>query len=164
MSSIERTEVRTAALDGWFVDRIAETALGTAAGPAGALVEREAPRRGLMPPLHARSQDETYHVLAGELIFFVGDEVVPARAGDVVIAPRGVPRTYRVESDGARWLVLTRLTSVARFEDFGRALAEPLDDVESGWPSADEEAALAGIACVNGIDLLGPPGMLPSDL
>jgi mannose-6-phosphate isomerase-like protein (cupin superfamily) len=108
MSSIERIEVRTAALDGWFVDRIAETALGTAAGPAGALVEREAPRRGLMPPLHARSQDETYHVLAGELIFFVGDEVVRARPGDVVVAPRGVPRTYRVESEGARWLVLTR--------------------------------------------------------
>ena len=163
MSAIESTEVRTAALDGWFVERVATTALRSS-GPAGALVEREASRRGVMPPLHARTEDETYHVLAGEVTFFVGDETVLARAGDVVVAPSGVAHTFRVESDGARWLVLTRLVSVARFEDFGRALAEPLDDVESGWPSADEEATLAGIACVNGISLLGPPGMLPTDL
>jgi hypothetical protein len=89
---------------------------------------------------------------------------VRARAGDVVVAPRGVPHTYRVESDGTRWLVLTRLVSVARFEDFGRALAEPQGDGTDAWPSAEEAAGLAGIAAVNGITVLGPPGMLPAQL
>ena len=164
MSAVEHTEVRTAALDGWFVERIAETTLNAAAGPAGTLVERVAPRRGVMAPLHARTEDETYHVLTGELTFFVGDEIVRARAGDVVVAPRGVPHTYRVESDGTRWLVLTRLVSVARFEDFGRALAEP----QSVW---DGRLAERGGGCGLGRHRRGqrdhrpgPPGMLPAQL
>jgi hypothetical protein len=122
------------------------------------LVERRAARRGLMAPLYAHAEDETFRVLAGELTFYVGGRAVRARAGDVVVAPREVPRTYRVDSDGARWLVLTRLRSVSRFEDFGRALAEPVD----GWSNAEEEQSLAALAAANGIRVLGPPGALPA--
>jgi mannose-6-phosphate isomerase-like protein (cupin superfamily) len=146
--------------DRWFADRIA-----TAEGESRtALVEREARGRGLMAPLYAHGEDETFRVLAGEVTFFVGDEVVRARAGDIVIAPRGLPRTYRVESDGARWLVLTRLDSVSRFEDFGRALACPPSADRTSWPSAEELQSLSAIAAANGIRVLGPPGMLPEDL
>jgi mannose-6-phosphate isomerase-like protein (cupin superfamily) len=145
------------------VERIAATALDAVRADARtALVERRAAGRGLMPPLHARSEDETHHVLAGELTFFVGDEIVRARGGDVVVAPRDVPRTYRVQSGGARWLVLTRVSSLARFEDFGRALAEPV--AGCGWPSPEEAASLDALAAANGIRILGPPGRLPSDL
>jgi mannose-6-phosphate isomerase-like protein (cupin superfamily) len=162
----EPTDVRpspaASVLGGWFVERIAATALDAMREDARtALVEGHAARRGLMPPLHANGEDESYHVVAGELTFFVGAEVVYARVGDVVVAPRDVPRTYRVESDGARWLVLTRVASLARFEDFGRALAEP---VAGGWPSAEEKASLDALAAANGIRVLGPPGLLPSEL
>lgn len=129
-----------------------------------ALLERHAKRRGVMPPLHSRDEDETYYVLGGELTFFVGADVVRAESGDVVDAPRHVPRTYRVESDGARWLVLTRVASVARFEDFGRAVAVPVAAPDEAWPGDDEAAGLAAIAAANAISVLGPPGMLPSDL
>ena len=116
-----------------------------------------------MPPLHARDEDETYYVLGGELTFFVGADVVRAETGDVVVAPREVPRTYRVESEDARWLVLTRVASAARFEDFGRALAVPVNGPAADWPTSDEAAGVPAIASTNGIEVLGPPGMLPSD-
>ena len=49
--------------------------------------------------------------------------MVAAQSGDVVVAPAGVAHTFRVESTDARWLVLTRVRSVERYEDFARAVA-----------------------------------------
>jgi mannose-6-phosphate isomerase-like protein (cupin superfamily) len=121
------------------------------------LVEREAPRRGVMPPLHAHAGDAQYEVLTGELTFYVRGAVVRATPGDVVGVPAGDPHTLRVETDGARWTVTTRVASPARFEDLGLALSRPVDE----WPSEEELAALEAIAGANGIRILGPPGRLP---
>jgi mannose-6-phosphate isomerase-like protein (cupin superfamily) len=126
----------------------------------------EAPR-GTMPPLHVRDRTETYEVLAGEVVFHVGRDAVLARAGDVVVAPEGVPRTFVVTSETARWLVTTAVRSLARYEDFTRALARPgrrQHGVAPTWPSAEEASAVAAIAAANGIAVLGPPGMLPPEL
>jgi mannose-6-phosphate isomerase-like protein (cupin superfamily) len=121
------------------------------------LVERRAARAGVMPPLHAHAEDAQYELLEGELTFHFCNGIVRATAGDVVGVPAGTPHTFRVESEKTRWLVATRVASVARFEDFGLALAEPLDE----WPSAEERASLEAIAEANGIEILGPPGRLP---
>jgi quercetin dioxygenase-like cupin family protein len=151
----------TGAAAAWFFHEVAKVASGANPSDQVAMVERSA-RAGAMGPLHARSVDESYRVLTGEVTFFVGDETVTAVAGDVVVAPRDVPRTFRVESDGARWLVITRVRSLERFQDFGRAAGAPALQPETGWPSPDEEAAVAAIAGANGVELLGPPGALPS--
>ncbi len=141
----------------WFFDTVESTALAGEPGKV-ALVERRA-RAGVMPPLHRRHEDETYRVLEGSVTFFVGAERVPAGPGDVVVAPGGTARTFRVESAEARWLVLTRVFSLSRYEDFGRAVAEP---VEHSHPARDELAALRVIAGANGIQILGPPGSVPA--
>lgn len=122
------------------------------------LVERNG-RRAQMPPLHARDEDETYRVLDGEVLFFVGTETVAAGAGDIVVAPAGVPRTFTVLTSEARWLVLTRVASLERFVDFGRAVSQAVATDE--WPSEDEHASLTAMAAANGIELIGPPGSLP---
>jgi hypothetical protein len=114
-----------------------------------------------MPPLYRRDEAETYRVLEGEVLFFIDDEVVPAGPGDVVVAAAGAKRTFRVESEDARWLVLTRVTALERFLDFHRAVVEPIAVPVTGWPSAEEYAALSSIGAANGIELLGPPGVLP---
>ena len=63
--------------------------------------------RATMPPLHVhRTDDEVFHVIEGELTAYVGDAVVHLGSGDTGFAPRDVPHTYRVESDGARWLTV----------------------------------------------------------
>jgi mannose-6-phosphate isomerase-like protein (cupin superfamily) len=139
----------------WFVERIEALACAERTPDRQiAMVERSA-RRDSMPPLHRRDEDEVYRVLDGEVQFFVGADAVVAERGDVVVAPRGVARSFRVRSETARWLVLTRVSSLDRFVDFGRAVA-------GAAPSARPEPAVVAIAAANGIELLGPPGALPA--
>ena len=140
----------------WFADEIA-TAV---AGGQVTMVERTAPE-GHMPPLVRRDEPETYRVVEGEVVFFVGNDVVWARAGDIVVAPAGVPRTFRADSPDARWLVLTRVRSLDRFADFGRAHCLPQRPVSGCWPSPEEQSAVAAMGAANDIELLGPPGTLP---
>jgi quercetin dioxygenase-like cupin family protein len=144
----------------WFAEELASAASSPAPGRV-AMVERTAPE-GSMPPLLRRDESETYRVLSGEVVFFVGADIVWARAGDVVVAPAGEPRTFRVASEDARWLVLTQVRSLDRFTDFGRAVSRPLEEPAAGWPSSHELAAVASMGAANGIELLGPPGALPA--
>src|SRR4051812_281559 len=144
----------------WFAEELASAASSPSGGQV-AMVERTAPA-GHMPPLLRRDEQETYRVLSGEVVFFVGNDMVWAGPGDVVVAPAGAARTFRAGSEGARWLVLTRVRSLDRFSDFGRAVSAPLSDPGAGWPSDSEHAAVASIAAANGIELLGPPGALPA--
>jgi mannose-6-phosphate isomerase-like protein (cupin superfamily) len=155
------TQIERETTSQWFIDELATAVLDVSQRPLQtALVERTAPQ-GAMPPLYRRDEAETYRVLEGEVLFFIGDEIVPAGPGDVVVAAAGAERTFRVESDDARWLILTRVTSLELLLDFNRAVVEPIAVPISGWPSAEEEAALSSIGAANGIELLGPPGVLP---
>jgi mannose-6-phosphate isomerase-like protein (cupin superfamily) len=155
------TQIEQETTSRWFIDEIATVAMDADERPGqAALVERAAPE-GAMPPLYRRGEAETYRVLEGEVVFFIDDEIVPAGPGDVVVAAAGAERTFRVESGDARWLVLTRVTALERFLDFNRAVVEPIAVPVVGWPSAEEEAALTSLGAANGIELLGPPGVLP---
>jgi mannose-6-phosphate isomerase-like protein (cupin superfamily) len=142
----------------WFLEHVAAVlADDRGKGRSPVLAERRA-AGGRMPPLHTRDEDEAYRVTQGIVTFFVGGETISAGPGDVVVAPADVERTFRVESDRAVWLVLTHVRSLSRFEDFNRAVSEP---VVGGWPSLEEAATVASIASANGIELIGPPGALP---
>ena len=146
----------------WFADRLTEEAVdGRPARGQAAMVERSAPG-GFMTPLYRRDETEIYRVLDGEVTFHVAGEVIVARPGDVVVAPPHAARTLRVGDEHARWLVLTRVRSLARFVDFGRAVSEPLPGGDRTWPSESELAAVTALAAANGIEVLGPPGALPS--
>jgi quercetin dioxygenase-like cupin family protein len=151
---------RTAASD-WFADELVTAAHErTPSRAQTALVERSAPQ-GAMPPLHRRDEDETYRVLEGEVTFFVDDDVVPARPGDVVVAPAGAARTF-IATEDARWLVLTHVSSIDRFVAWGRAIARPVSVALSRcWPSASEHSSLIGLAAGCGIEVIAPPGVLP---
>ena len=85
----------------------------------------------------------------GEVTLYQPGVEVTLAAGDFFLARRGIPHTYRVGERPARWLV----TSDGGFDGFVAAasvLPEP------------GPAALAAVAADHGIDLLGPPGTLPS--
>ena len=155
------TQIEQETTSQWFLDELATAALDVTERPAQtALVERIA-SHGAMPPLTRRDEAETYRVLEGEVVFFIGDEVVPAAPGDVVVAAAGAERAFRVESEDARWLILTRVTSLERFLDFNRAVVEPVAVPVSRRFSGDDEAVLSSLGAANGIELLGPPGVLP---
>ncbi len=51
-------------------------------------------------PLHIHhNEDETFHVLEGEIRVWCGEETFIAAAGGTAILPRGIPHRFRNESD-----------------------------------------------------------------
>jgi mannose-6-phosphate isomerase-like protein (cupin superfamily) len=63
---------------------------------------------GSGPPLHVHErEDEAYFILEGQFEFRVGEQTITAGPGDFMLAPRGVPHTFRnVGSSPARKLAL----------------------------------------------------------
>jgi quercetin dioxygenase-like cupin family protein len=121
-----------------------------------ALLESTGPA-GDQTPLHVHhADDEGFYVLEGEITLWVGDNQHVLRAGESVLAPRGVPHTVRVGDRDARWLVTS---TPAGFEAFVRAVGST--EPQAALPSPDE---LARVAAEHGIEILGPPGMLPAEL
>jgi mannose-6-phosphate isomerase-like protein (cupin superfamily) len=145
----------------WFIDNLVQVHIaGEASGGTLALAD-ERGRRGNMPPLHVHHRDdETFYVLDGELSLFVAGEQLRLGRGQAALAPRGVSHSYRVESEEAHWLVIT---TPAGFESFIREVAEPapVDELPpAGRPH--DPAAVAQAAARVGIEILGPPGVLPA--
>jgi quercetin dioxygenase-like cupin family protein len=130
--------------------RVRILADGDATAGALGLVEMVEAPPGDMPPLHVhRETDEGFYLLEGELTLYTPGEQVTLGPGDYLLAPRGIPHTYRVGAQPARWLV----TSLpAGFERFVAAVSE-LD--------APDPERLGRLAAEHGIEILGPPGMLP---
>lgn len=105
---------------------------------------------GDMPPLHVHhTHEEGFYLLSGELTLLLPGREIVLRPGDFVLAPRGVPHTYRVGDAPARWLVISSPSGFERFvaEVGTRGIADP--------------ATLAEVAATHGIEILGPPGTLP---
>jgi quercetin dioxygenase-like cupin family protein len=131
----------------WFL------ADGERTGGAFTLVDEQA-TRGESVPLHRHPADlEAFYVVDGELTLWVGDE--PGRraeAGSFAFVPGGVVHGFRVESETARYLILT----TPRHGDFYRAITLParpggLPPLESVSGAQIEEACRA-----YGVEFIGP--------
>jgi quercetin dioxygenase-like cupin family protein len=135
-----------------FLDNRARIHASSAHTGEFALIESLAPA-GSQPPLHVhRNEGEGFYVLEGELTLWVGEDTRTLRPGEFLFAPRQVPHTIRVGHGGARWLLIAG----PRFEAFVRAV---------GALTADPDPIeMTRLAARHGIDLLGPPGMLPTEL
>jgi mannose-6-phosphate isomerase-like protein (cupin superfamily) len=127
--------------------------------PSCSLVEAEA-ARGNMPPLHVHHEDdETFFVLEGTLSLVTRDGAIELGAGEAGFAPRGVPHTYRVETEQARWVVST---TTGGFASFVHEMSVPAE--RDGFAPIElmpSPEALGEAAARRGIELLGPPGALP---
>jgi quercetin dioxygenase-like cupin family protein len=128
-------------------------ATGEQTGGAFALVDERA-TQGESVPLHVHPEDmESFYVLEGELTFYVGDGPgIRAAAGSFVHVPGGAVHGFRVESESARYLILT----TPRHGDFYRAITLPSrpggrPPIESIGGSRIREAAQE-----YGIELVGP--------
>jgi quercetin dioxygenase-like cupin family protein len=144
----------------WFLNALVTVHVRHDQGEDGMSVLESLAPHGESPPLHVhRTEDELFHVLDGELRVQADDAEIRIGAGESILAPKGVPHTYRVESpDGARWLVITRRGD---FERFVRALSRPAErpalPTHQGPPTPEQADALALTARQHGIELVGPP-------
>src|SRR5262249_49082445 len=67
--------------------------------------------------------DEVSQVLAGRMVFRIGDQEVVGEAGATVYAPRGVPHGFSVTSEEPAHYLITY--TPAGFEGFIRDASEP---------------------------------------
>jgi len=143
----------------WFLGILATVKSSAATtGGAVAVIEHLA-RRGAGSPLHVHSrEDEWFYVLEGELTIWVDGETIQAPAGSFVFGPKGIPHTFIVSSDQARFLLVTE---PAGFEQFMRAVGEPAQRLEIPPPATEppDVAALTAAAAEFGIAITGPPGI-----
>lgn len=113
--------------------------------------------RHMAVPLHAHSrEDEVWYVLEGEIAFTVGEETVIGGAGSFVHIPRGVPHTFQIRSDTARWFGIGMPAGLDQwfFETGVPAQALTLPPPPDGPP--DVEAIVASLRAY-GTETLGPP-------
>lgn len=72
-----------------------------------AVMENSAPGRWQGPPLHRHDFDEGFYVLAGELTFQLGEELLTAGPGEYVFAPRNAVHTLANRGEEpARYLLI----------------------------------------------------------
>jgi quercetin dioxygenase-like cupin family protein len=144
----------------WFLNTLVTVRVRHDQGEDGISVHESLAPHGDSPPLHVhRTEDELFHLLEGELRFRTGDREIRIGAGESLLAPKGVPHTYRVESpDGARWLVVTTRGDFERFKrEVSRPAAGPGLPSPQGPPTPEQQDALARSARRHGIAFVGPP-------
>jgi quercetin dioxygenase-like cupin family protein len=150
-----------AGADLWFLNSRARIRVASADAPDGLSVIEHWLPHGAGPPLHVhRNEDEVFHLLAGRLHLRVADRDIEANAGDILVAPKGVPHTYKVLSpEGAHCLTIAR---GADFEALVRELGRPaegegLPPSRGGPPPPELVAMVTEAAARHGIDMVGPP-------
>jgi quercetin dioxygenase-like cupin family protein len=99
---------------------------GTDTGGAYCLLDVSlAPGIGVPRHTHTR-EDETYYVTSGELEVIVGDQIFVLKAGDTLMAPRGIPHQLRNSGSMTNHYLL--MFSPSEFEEFVMATALPAPD------------------------------------
>jgi mannose-6-phosphate isomerase-like protein (cupin superfamily) len=103
------------------------------------LVEHTIAPRTLAAPLHThRNEDEYSYVVSGRMGALVGDEVVEAEAGRLVVKPRGIPHAFW--NPGDEPAVVLETISPGGFEQYFADLAPLL-----AHPGPPDFAALAAV-------------------
>jgi len=141
----------------WFLNGRITFHRSAAAGPDEVCITEQHLPQGDSPPLHRHArEDEVFHILEGALRLRIGETEVLAHAGETLVAPKGVPHSFRVESKEARFLTIT----VGRdFETMVREMSRPAGDglPRITEPSDELRAALTEACARNNIEILGPP-------
>jgi quercetin dioxygenase-like cupin family protein len=117
---------------------------GDTTGGGFSLVEHPLPPRALGAPLHThRNEDEYSYVLEGRIGVQLGDEVLEAGPGELVIKPRGVPHAFWNAGDEPARLL--ELISPAGFEQYFREAAPLLAGPEPDTEAVARAAARYGL-------------------
>jgi mannose-6-phosphate isomerase-like protein (cupin superfamily) len=91
---------------------------------------------GPPPHIHHR-EDEMFYVLDGEGTIFVGDEVIPARAGTCVHVPSGMIHHYK--SEGRKPLHMVVTYTPAGFENYFLKVGIPTRQGDEVAPPVTDE-------------------------
>ena len=132
--------------------------LATGAETGGAYFTFEAiegPGAGPPPHIHHREQ-ESFYIVDGRCTFYVGDQVIPATAGDFVTVPRDVVHYFRNESEDLLRMVITLVP--AGMEHFFEEVLDPVDDPTAAPPALSPQMIQRMLAAApkHGLEILPP--------
>ena len=119
------------------------------------LIEELAPG-GAGTPLHVhREDDETFYVLEGELTFYLDEgQPLAASAGSFVHIPGGVVHAFQVDSETARYLIIT----TPQHESFYRAaFGDPARSRTLPPEGALDMERIEAAAQEYKVEMVGPP-------
>lgn len=140
----------------WGVDGALTTVKASAGRTGGgfSLVE-EVGQLSEGTPLHRhREDDETFYVLEGEMTFYFEDgRPISASAGSFVHIPGGAAHAFRVDSETARYLIIT----TAQHEQFYRAISEPARSRTLPPEAPLDMEKVEAAARKYKVEILGPP-------
>lgn len=141
-----------------FLNHLATTKVDAGESGSMAVIEFVAPK-GFGPPLHVHhDEDEVMIVLDGEVAFRSGDDEQIGTAGSTVYLPHGVPHTFQVLSESARFTtVAARLHGAPLFGRFVAELGDDLTGPVTPAPTEIDPAVVAETGGRQGITVLGPP-------
>lgn len=144
----------------WFLDTLVKIKVSGDQNQDHLSVLEHQAAYGDSPPLHIHhSEDEIFVVLEGDFRFIIGHEEHKLQAGDTLLAPKGIPHQYRVESkNGGKWLTIT---TGHDFENFVKNVSRPAtqDDLpeKMGPPSEEFKKELSLTSAKFNIEIVGPP-------
>lgn len=97
--------------------------------------------------------------MEGEFRFLIGSNEHRLKAGETLLARKGIPHQYKVESkSGGKWLTIT---TGHDFENFVKAMARPTTKdclpERLGHPTEELKKELTVKAAQFNIEIIGPP-------
>lgn len=144
----------------WFLDTLVKVRISGDNSADGISVLEHYAYCGDSPPLHIHhTEDEIFFVLEGQFRLEIGGSENRLKPGDTILAPKGIPHTYRVESEeGGKWLTITRGHD---FETFVKAISRPATEntrpERHGEPTEEMKQQLATVSAQYHIEMVGPP-------
>lgn len=140
----------------WGVDGALTAVKATGPQTVGRLaVIEDLARQGGGTPVHRHREDEeSFYVLEGEMTFWLGDDApMHAVPGTFVHIPGGVAHAFRVDSETARYLIVT----TPRHGAFYHAISSPAQERLLPPPSAMDMDRVEAACATYGVEILGPP-------
>jgi mannose-6-phosphate isomerase-like protein (cupin superfamily) len=110
------------------------------------------------PPWHVHhNEDEGFFIIDGAFTFSVGNTSLKAKSGDYLMAPKGIPHTYSVDSPGHARLLM--ICSPAGFEEAVRSMSSRATSLVPPDPENAEIdfEKITAIAARYGIEFVDPP-------
>lgn len=144
----------------WFVDTHVQVRISGDSNSDGISVLEHHAYYGDSPPFHIHhTEDEIFVVLEGEFRFVIGQAENRLKSGETILAPKGIPHTYRVESEkGGKWLTIT---TGHDFERFVKAISKPAEEnilpQRQGPPTEAFKQQLSTLSAKYNIEIVGPP-------
>ncbi len=141
-----------------FLNHLATVKLQGKESQSMSVVEFNAPR-GFGPPEHRHlHEDELFFVSDGEIRFFTGGEQIDVGAGGFAHLPAGIPHTFQVLSETARFINVTASRDGApRFDEMVSSLGVQTESTEMPEPGYIDPAEVAAVCAAHDIHVLGPP-------